>query len=549
MPVTNIFATQNGPIPLAQLDQNFNDLSASAAGKGVALLGYVASATGAVATDQYTVNEDNISVFRFMTAAQIADVKAGTLSMDVTVPIQVAIDYYKTMVSKQANGIGVTIPYFVKKSGLVFPPGLYKTTAPLWFGDNTASVNNVTSVVEYVYGAGAVIVGSTTGAPVIDMSGSFGTRWEGLTIFGSATNSPNVGILLSRVGTAVNNESAGAHRFTNVNVHGDFTLACIYNYASEINFWGSCYFFQNSGLSVYYATNNNARRAVTSLHAIIDTSVQSAYADFFNLCIFKSSTANATANGAVFYLESQDFGPSVMNCYIDSSGTVYMPNFWFRNAQGLTSLNTTAIGQGCRIIGNTFEYRASNDIMVVDTDHYEYDLTFKDNSSQVDVGYAQLRVANTAKVKNAYIQPTAGDTLGLGTSIITVGSGEVSGQALQFIPTRAPAGTDWDYIESSLIRDGAYHAISLTSVFGYPTSAKYALVKVLGRTTAAADGNSIHLRGSSATANGSHLELSSAVSNISMITEGLVPIVSGSIEYLAPANYALARFCIRGYYA
>ena len=66
MSYTNIFATQLGPIPLAYLDQNFNDISnASSATKGSFLVGYFQSGSGAVASNVQSKLQENVSVLDF----------------------------------------------------------------------------------------------------------------------------------------------------------------------------------------------------------------------------------------------------------------------------------------------------------------------------------------------------------------------------------------------------------------------------------------------------------------------------------------------------
>ncbi|MGE6494499.1 hypothetical protein ACQKFX_08020 [Cupriavidus metallidurans] len=62
------------------------------AGNGDALLGVKQPYTGAVATTQHQKNSERVSVFDFFSAAQIADVLAGTWSVDVTAAVQAAIN-------------------------------------------------------------------------------------------------------------------------------------------------------------------------------------------------------------------------------------------------------------------------------------------------------------------------------------------------------------------------------------------------------------------------------------------------------------------------
>lgn len=88
------------------------DLLDTAPGKGAALVGFKQAGVGAVARTAQSKLREIVSVFDFMTPAQIADVTAGTLSMDVTSAIQAAIDY-------------------VTNGTVFFPAGAYKITATL----------------------------------------------------------------------------------------------------------------------------------------------------------------------------------------------------------------------------------------------------------------------------------------------------------------------------------------------------------------------------------------------------------------------------------
>lgn len=102
---------------------------------GAALIGYLPSGTNAVATTVQQKLRENISVFDFMTAAQIADVQAGTLSIDVTAAVQAAVTYvgsialsYNPIVSGQATSAVAAIPT------LYFPKGRYKISSAINLG-------------------------------------------------------------------------------------------------------------------------------------------------------------------------------------------------------------------------------------------------------------------------------------------------------------------------------------------------------------------------------------------------------------------------------
>lgn len=71
-------------------------LAALAASSGSSLVGFLPAGTGAVATTAQAKMRESVSVFDFMTAAQVADVKAFTYTLDVTAAIQAAIDAAST---------------------------------------------------------------------------------------------------------------------------------------------------------------------------------------------------------------------------------------------------------------------------------------------------------------------------------------------------------------------------------------------------------------------------------------------------------------------
>jgi hypothetical protein len=88
---------------------------------------FLQAGTGAVTRTGQAKMRDTISVFDYMTTAQIADVQAGTLAEDVTAAIQAAIDYAHSL------SLGnISVPYdTIRKGGatVFFPAGAYKTTA------------------------------------------------------------------------------------------------------------------------------------------------------------------------------------------------------------------------------------------------------------------------------------------------------------------------------------------------------------------------------------------------------------------------------------
>ena len=92
-------ASLTRPLTYNEVDANFTnlnndkaELSALAASSGSSMVGFIQAGTGAVVRNIRDKARDILNVFDFMTAAQIADVQAGTLLLDVTTPVQNAIN-------------------------------------------------------------------------------------------------------------------------------------------------------------------------------------------------------------------------------------------------------------------------------------------------------------------------------------------------------------------------------------------------------------------------------------------------------------------------
>lgn len=89
-----------------------------AASSGSSLIGYLPAGTGAVATTVQSKLRQIVSVFDFMTAAQIADVQAGTLSLDVTAAVAAAIAFVSGTYGSTPGG-----------GTLYFPTGAYSISS------------------------------------------------------------------------------------------------------------------------------------------------------------------------------------------------------------------------------------------------------------------------------------------------------------------------------------------------------------------------------------------------------------------------------------
>lgn len=93
-------------------------------------INYTAPYVNAVPRNQFSHNADTVSIFDFMTQAQIASVRACDNLVDVTVPIQNAIDE-----------VVVTTPNY-KTKRLYFPAGSYTISNDLLFPNSTLTGSN-----------------------------------------------------------------------------------------------------------------------------------------------------------------------------------------------------------------------------------------------------------------------------------------------------------------------------------------------------------------------------------------------------------------------
>lgn len=115
------------------------------------------------------------------------------------------------------------------KKPLYIPAGTYKTTA-------TLTILNPYGQGFDLYGAGngtTVIKAFHTGNAVLSMIGAINCSISYITLQGDTTTFPKCGLILGRSSAA----SAGWHTFNKILVTGAFSLAGVYNIASEGNGW------------------------------------------------------------------------------------------------------------------------------------------------------------------------------------------------------------------------------------------------------------------------------------------------------------------------
>lgn len=130
---------------------------ALAASSGAALVGYLAPGSGAVGTMQKQVNDEHISIFRFMTSAQIADVQSRAQALDHTAAINAA------NIAVTAAGKALFWP-----AGTYVSSGIPTITNMKWVGENSS-----TTIIKLKNGTNAGLVKHTSaaGADFIWISG------------------------------------------------------------------------------------------------------------------------------------------------------------------------------------------------------------------------------------------------------------------------------------------------------------------------------------------------------------------------------------------
>jgi hypothetical protein len=137
---------------------------------------YNPAGTEAVATTVQTKLRQTVSVFDFMTAAEIADVQARTLTLDVTDALQNCADYCL---------------YLSPGNIIYLPSGAYKTSRPwqLGYGVNYGgtpyvSVHVIGEGLTRAPNNGAQIVPTFSNAPCVVLQGVVGAKLEGFSILG-----------------------------------------------------------------------------------------------------------------------------------------------------------------------------------------------------------------------------------------------------------------------------------------------------------------------------------------------------------------------------
>lgn len=176
---------------------------------GAAMVGYMPAGAGAISKPLDKHLQIEVSVFDFMTDAQVSDSLAGIVSTDLTAAIQAAIDHAETLVSVAVDGVGDKVNGCTIKMR-----GAFKITEPLRIAKDNICLEGqggttiypyFSSMVGYNGAKPAIIVGT---AEAWQTSGSIATtckynRITGINIKRVAGQLGFIGVLVSGTRNAI----------------------------------------------------------------------------------------------------------------------------------------------------------------------------------------------------------------------------------------------------------------------------------------------------------------------------------------------------------
>lgn len=267
---------------LVPVVQSGATVKVSAASLGAAAA-YTPAGTGAVVSTVQSKLRESVSVFDFMTAAQISSVVARDKTQDVTAAIQNALASF-------GSGGGT----------LHMPKGLYKTTAGITIPAYVTVIGDGMFGGFSAYDQGCTtIYAEHAGNFIFSLVGSLSCQIQDLCLQSGPSSGayPQTGLMLGRTGAA----SCGYHQIKRLSVYGAYGTAGIFSIASEDNYWEDINVWVYSGTAKYclYTGIGNIFPAITT-----PLFTSSNLTNTFNKFWFTNGTGNADA--ACIYIEGAE---------------------------------------------------------------------------------------------------------------------------------------------------------------------------------------------------------------------------------------------------
>src|ERR1035438_5720734 len=146
------------------------------------------------------------------------------------------VDHFGTKAdgSDDSGAINRAITAVGNGGKLGFRDKAYTAQSPI-LAENLRGITLIGASGQYGFN-GSRIIGSHTGKAILSLVGTLFASVENIILEGDTANRPKTGLLLGRSTAA----SAGDHVFINLKVQGFYSIAGVYNVASEGNDWYGC---------------------------------------------------------------------------------------------------------------------------------------------------------------------------------------------------------------------------------------------------------------------------------------------------------------------
>lgn len=343
---------------------------------------YDPAGIGAVATTVQTKLRETVSVKDFGAV--------GDGVTDDTLAIQAAVDHCVANEKK----------LFLPAGNYLITSSLNLTYAPATSGGSTTLYQGI--VIEGEGYPHSVIVGKTSGFPIIDMTGSRLCVFRNFAVVYNNNDAftPSCGFLMSR---NLFNGGAGEHTFENVQAYGYFIKAAIAELSSElngfyniraVNFHPAGHGFYTSGTNTVGITS--AYIAGLDTHSFSGGNTRHAY---YNCRFYNFATTDS--GGQSLYIESAVASPTD-NLLFSGCYTVAEPN---------SKASSITIAGNCR--GLTFEnFRDESNTthaFLITSGSTVSNFTLKDSFLEENVYGEDTSILQTSEISNSYIATTHPD--------------------------------------------------------------------------------------------------------------------------------------------